>query len=177
MKLALLVATPLFASASPMDAPVEYGAIVKVECGNARGTGFHLGGGRYVTADHVTRGRVCAIAGVPVAVVRTSEPLDISELHGLPIPDALELNCRGVKAGRVYRSVGWGQMNYRLTLPLIATRNRDADSAGLNVMVGTIERGMSGGPVIDAKGKVVALNNRHSPARVRALSDTWICGG
>ena len=176
MKLALaLVATPVLASASPMDAPVEYGAIVQIRCGNARGTGFHIGEGRYITADHVTRGRVCAIEGVPVEMVRTSQPLDISEVRGVPLPDKLDVNCRGIRFARVYRSVGWGEMNYRLTLPLIATRNRDADSAGLNVMVGTIERGMSGGPVIDAKGKVAAINNRHSPARVRSMGDTWLC--
>ncbi len=163
------------ASAPAALGDIDYAAIVMVRCGAAQGTAFHVGGGRYLTAYHVAVFGTCSIEGVAMRMVRGDGGLDVAELGGPPIGQALRIDCRGFRAGGTYRAVGYAMPAGRLTLPLIATRHT---SDGQREFVGEVYPGMSGGPVIaDDGGKVPGITNRRWPARSRALRGTWLCEG
>ena len=168
--------------ASEPAAEAELAAIAIVRCGPAVGTAFAVAPGRIVTAAHVAANGPCAIPGrhpgaplIPAPVLRQDRRLDIAELRadlpGAPLPIA----CTGLRPGQMFRAIGYAGGLRRLTSPLFATRNRDSASAGLVVLLGRVERGMSGGPVLDQPGRVAGIVNRHSPARSRSLEETFLC--
>lgn len=177
--LALGSATPAETVAPAPDVPDA--AIAVVVCGGARaGTAFRIGPHRLVTAAHVTSHASCTLqdrAGggdVPVEVVREEGRLDIAELRSAAASDVfLQVDCGGVRRGRHYRAIGFAGGRYRANLPLIATGY--ATSFGGAEFVGETIPGMSGGPVIDRRGRVVAVVNTRLPASARALRETWLC--
>ena len=177
---AALAALSLGASAP--SAETDFAAIAIVRCGPPVGTAFAIAPGRIVTAAHVAANGPCAIPGrhpgappVPAPVLRQDGRLDIAELAGALPGAPLPIACTGLGPGQMFRAIGHAGGVRRMTSPLFATRNRDPASAGLVVLLGQVERGMSGGPVIDAAGRVAGIINRHSPARSRSLEETFLC--
>jgi hypothetical protein len=171
-------------SAAPVPVEIELGAIIPLSCGRAQGTAFHIGGGRYVTAAHVTAFAgegSCSFRFIQLQVVRQDGSLDLAELSGFPLRNEaggevrLEIECRGYRPGRTYRSFGYAGGFFSM-FPLIASRHL---LAGQRVFIGAdIVPGMSGGPVVsDDSGRVTGINNQRWPSRSRDLRGTWLCEG
>ena len=155
-------------------APFNPAAIVQLRCGShgGFGTAFHIGGGRWVSAEHVTSMGDCSIDGIPAPLVRADRDLDVAELRGPDIPARLEKSCRGFSALGFYRVVGYTAMFGRISVPWQAVNWQDD---GGDVFNGEAINGMSGGPAIDNRGRATGVAVRRSPARARDLRDTWLC--
>ena len=168
----------------PDDAPaLPAGAVVLIECGgSARGTAFRIGAARFVSAEHVTRNGPCAIVGgPPLKTVREDAAHDIAELSGPEAGARLAIDCRGFRRGRAYFATGFAEGRDRTTTRLVATGARDPGAGGLDVLVGPVHRGMSGGPVVDRRGKAAGIVNRLVVglpfSESRSLAGTFLCEG
>lgn len=178
--LSILAGMALAAPSPPHDVirtQVQWGAIVSLSCALGRGTAFHIGNGRYVTAWHVLRisGGGCKIDGEPVRVLREDAGKDVAEIVGPVRSTRIAIDCAPLKPGRHYLGVGYAGVS-RLHLPLIYSLFGDDPENGNAQFVGpdTIP-GMSGGPLLgkDLNASGVVLQ-RH-PSRARALSETFFC--
>jgi hypothetical protein len=158
-----------------LSAP-QWGAITPVRCGNALGTAFHIGGGRYITASHVASWGACAFDGIPAATVLNDKSHDVAELAGPTITASLKVNCAGFRRNRHYLAVGFVSLIGRLSLPLIYSGfGRDPDN-GHGMFVGPdAHPGMSGGPLLDEDYRVSGVVVQRWPSRARALADTHVC--
>lgn len=182
MKAGLLAPLLLAAtSASPLPASptaIPWDAIVLLSCGDYTGTAFHIGNGRYITADHVVSTvRECSAGKATLKVVGEDGDTDIAELSGPVIDAKFEIDCAGYKVGQQYLAVGYPLGQYRTEYPLIYSAfGRDPDG-GIGMFIGAdVIPGMSGGPVINEQFRVTGIINRRWPSRSRALADTYLCG-
>ncbi len=179
--LALFSAAPI-APALPTDEPAtDMNAIIVIQCGpSARGTAFWIAPTRLVSAEHVTRNGPCrTLDGDPLPGVREDPVHDIAELRGPDIGRHLTIRCAGFREGRAYFATGYAQGLYRHTSRLIATRHRDGGASGLQVLLGQVFPGMSGGPVVDTRGRVTGIVSRLIVAmpfsESRSLKETFLC--
>ena len=179
--LALFSAAPL-APAIPVDEPAtDMNAIIVIQCGaSARGTAFWIAPTRLISAEHVTRNGACrTLDGEALPTVHEDPVHDIAELRGPNIGRHLTVRCSGFREGRAYFATGYAQGLYRHTSRLIATRHRDGGAGGLQVLLGQVFHGMSGGPVVDTSGRVTGIVNRLIVAmpfsESRSLKETFLC--
>ena len=187
----------------PVDAPssaptVVDGAIVRLKCGGGTGTAFLIAGDTFITANHVIADDRCGMwdaqRGNVAFEVQTQ---DVSaDLVIASIPSAeratLAINCEGMTAGERYWMVGYANKMERTTsLPVTATasvvnaRMPSGLARGLRMVEqaggGRGRVGMSGGPVLDAQGRVVAINSAvgtnsgEGQTYVKELKDTPAC--
>lgn len=175
---AALAAASMFV-ASPAQAPAQgpyphdESLIVPVLCKFGAGTAFKVGWNSYVTAEHVSNNEGCTINGTPILVTRTeSHELDMTILRGPASPRALPISCAGFRPGTVYLARGHVPGAWFMSLPWLAT---EIIEGGQAVLVGEAIPGMSGGPVLDKKGRVVGVVSKRLAARATSLSDTSLC--
>ena len=187
MKLAVaLAALAGLVSASPPNRIAEpntdQNAIAMIRCGTSTGTAFWISPNRIVTANHVVTAGPCSIDGVDLQLTG-SEPNDIAYLTGLRNSRYLTVRCAEPRRG-VYFATGFPMGGPRFTARLSAQNIQDdgarfAAARGFWLFLGRAYPGMSGGPVVDSRGRVVAIVNMGGsmpPATAaRALTDTAIC--
>jgi S1-C subfamily serine protease len=172
----------MLGSASPLPAQpaaIPWKAIVLIRCGDWYGTAFHIGGGRYITADHVIEGaKTCLDTLSSLKVVGEDGAHDIAELSGPVISEKFEIDCAGYRSGREYLAVGYANGEYRTQFPLIYSEfGRDPESGNGMFIGADVIPGMSGGPMINGQFRVTGIVNQRWPSRSRALADTYLCGG
>ena len=190
MKLASAVAAALFLAApSPAAMPEQPGsarwyphnpaAIVRLEChepdgGGAIGTGVKVGRHTYITAAHVVDGRQCYINGVPVLVTQSGgEKLDYAVFLGPENDVMIPATCDGYRAGQSYLARGYAFGGYAANAePWIATR---IPWGPLEMFSGFAAPGMSGGPVMDKRGRVIGIVNTRNPSMSLPLDHTPLC--
>lgn len=157
---------------------IPWDAISVVQCGNAVGTAFHIGGGRYLTAAHVVQHGGCTIGGSAVSVTKQDGMLDVAELKAPPIAAKLTVDCRPPKPNRHYLAVGYSGGIMRLHLPLIYSAFGRDPGNGNGMFVGPdVHPGMSGGPLIGEDYRVAGIVTQRWPSRVRSLADSHVCKG
>ena len=185
MKLVLLPAAfAALASAAPV--PVEklpYSSIRLIRCGRASGTVFQIAPGLLMTAAHVTSNGPCSVDGVPLEITLEDDALDYALLRGT-IGTPMTLLCKELKRGRTYHGIGYAGGRYRMDSRLFAQSRVHVDVEGTSYsgmmrFGGGVIPGMSGGPIIDRKSRVVAIvnasNSAFSTALGRLVKDTQPC--
>jgi hypothetical protein len=178
--LALCAAAFLAAPSTPASAPYDHdpAAIVRVQCitqlGTRTGSGVRIAPDTYITAAHVVvESGECSIAGVPITVTFSDEPSDFAMFSGGAAGPTMPVHCGGFKAERVYLARGFafgGNANFGM--PWQATEITDNS---LRLFIGDAIPGMSGGPVIDRKGRVAGIVNMRLASRGLPLSATKVC--
>lgn len=153
-------------------------AIVRIECYGERdggiGTAFKVGLVTYVTAAHVVHGRKCTIGGEPVTVdIEGNDNRDFAVLTGPATSAMLPFSCKEFRLGRFYLARGYAGGGYELAaLPWLATTIPWGSKA---VLLGEAYAGMSGGPLIDRRGRVRGVVNTRLPSMALPLSETPLC--
>lgn len=151
---------------TPIGHTYKNQSIVKIVRGEGHGSGVYIGGGNYLTANHVVNG----LSTVDIVttngetrkadVVWTSKDYDIAMIRA-DSPDTQEanLNCNVIPVGDEIRAQGNPMMlNFVTAYGHIAKLPETLDhwkSAYIVDMV-TVQ-GMSGGPVLDKNGDIVGI--------------------
>lgn len=196
----VFAAVMLSASASSSDvAPVVAdGSVVRLKCGGGNGSAVLIGADTLLTANHVIAGDRCGMwdtqRGNVAFEVQTQDVASDLIIATIPSADrpTMAVNCDGMVTGERYWLVGFAnKMERTSSLPVIATatvvnaRMPSGVARGLRMVEadggGRGRVGMSGGPVIDAQGRMVAINsavgtNTGEPSTyVKELKDTAVC--
>lgn len=171
----LTMFTALLLSGSTPVEPIDvnFGAIVRVDCGASTGTAWKVSEDKYVTAYHVIDSGVCRVDGVEISDMKPSSRLDFATFTGPKSPHKIKYSCRGFTSRFEYLAVGYAFGNYFQTYqPWIASTMKQY---GFRMFLGESIPGMSGGPVLDKSGRAYGIVNMRWPARSRELKDTPLC--
>ena len=184
----LLFGAVLVTAAAPAVAPapmqfVQYPLVHQVSCKEGKGTAFRVGREHFLSVAHVTALHDCKVEGEPITVTNQDSDRDFSELDvPLPRDGGMAINCEGFIPGHWYWSAGFAYgAPFQTDLALYATYAKDG--TGKRVLIGdyAVIPGMSGGPVMDAQGRVVGTVNAYFPGTgislSRELKDTAVCKG
>ena len=167
-------------SASPQPTLfVAFPQVAQVVCPSSLGTAFRAGG-KWISVEHVTKAKNCVVEGRHIGIGATEAGKDFSVI-GPARNRGLKINCEGFKAGEYYYAIGYAYGNpVQRLLTLQGTGEHSTDN-GMAVLFGdpALIPGMSGGPILNAKGEVVGTNNMYSrwlPLSLsRELKDTSLC--
>jgi len=154
------------------EAPaVQASSTVYVGVRGGHGSGVHIGAGRFLTAAHVSEDETEVTIKDDQGVERkadvlwTSKPYDISLLRltnkvvDVNIATAM-LGCRALHVGEPIEATGSPMdMGLVRTFGRIARAKSEKNNDWKQAIIGdiTIGPGMSGGPVFDASGNVIAF--------------------
>jgi hypothetical protein len=180
--LALLIPADATSSATQTSRWVYYPYVEQVICDNSFGTAFRIGPNRLLSVDHVTGHEGCTVDNEPITVEFADEGLDFSiALSARPGSNIARYSCDGIKAGAWVYAIGHAKGWPRQQMIALVSRGWRLPENGWAILhgSGTVVPGMSGGPVINARGEVVATVNAYNPwinlSFVRELKDTPIC--
>jgi S1-C subfamily serine protease len=170
---AIIAATLLIGSAVKADESLAP-PTVKVRIDGGSGSGFHIGGGTFVTAAHVVEGQETVkiefspdgknYVQEPATVVKVDPAADVAVLsvEKFEAVSATSLDCREPVVGEPVRAVGNPLGDFNVTTFGFVSRapgNYPDSDAGLVILDLTLAPGMSGGPIFDADGEVIAVSN------------------
>lgn len=170
--------------------------VAKVVCANQVGSGVQINSHNIITAEHVIRDGACSVSynrrsvARNLTVVNSTSRDDFAQLsseYNLRGTN-LRLSCEGIVTGQTYWLAGYPGGGRLRAIELVATSKyiRGVTQGSrysiehLRVMDGLVQGGMSGGPVFNQSGEVVAIISAISitgnhETMVKELSDTWMC--
>ena len=150
-------------------------------CGGARGTGFKTDRG-YISVHHVTRHAPCSIKGKAITVTYADPRGDFSTFTVDNMRGGLPVRCTPLYDGEWVFAQGHARGDPFPQIMALKYSKALTDRVSGPWMVLVYNRvipGMSGGPIVDAWGRVVGTVNAYSPdypiSFSRALKDTPIC--
>lgn len=162
---------------------MTYPGVVQVICDRTLGTAFRIGPHKLLSVTHVTGNEGCKVEGDQLYTNHEGPGQDFSILATAARGrDFLRLNCGGIAPGQWLFSVGYAR-GWPKQQRILLRATGGYTSNGMAVLRGreTVIPGMSGGPVMNASGEVVATVNAYNSffglSFVRVLKDTAICGG
>lgn len=176
-----LIAAAVAGVAIAMSRPDPMLAVVAIVAERGHGTGFAVGARTVVTNRHVVEGpggnarpvKVVTLLGgeIMVEAVWLDDGADLAVLTvATPLPHALAVRCAWPRRGQAVTALGhplgakWVAHEGRIASDL--PWESDDRFAVLNL---GMERGMSGGPVIDWRGRVVAVSAAYATAGGAAI--------
>ena len=150
------------------------------------GTGTIVARNRVLTAAHVVAGKsACVFRDKFVAVAYQDDKLDIAVLTAdLGATPVTPVNCDGLQAGTEYLGIGFAHgidfamQRFTFAGAYVNQRLQSGETTvHQGIMGGEAHAGMSGGPVVNGAGEVVAVINTGGPrlAGVRDLTETPLC--
>lgn len=156
--------------------------VAQVFCESATGTAFKIADGRWISARHVSINGGCKVNGKPIHVAHAEPDGDFSIIDfGENEPGGLEVDCDGFKDGEWYHGVGhaWGYPRPS-TKAVKHSAFYSLFGGALSILTGNrFVPGMSGGPVIDQRNRVVGVVNafglKDRISFSRQLKDTELC--
>ena len=156
-----------------------YPQVRQVACAGSLRTAFRIKGGKLVSVNHVTRAQACSIDGLPIGRVDADPDLDFSVIEAAG-QNGFPISCEGYKPGQWYFAIGFAKgYRWQTMLMVLATFQKSANGQQILIGVPTFIPGMSGGPVLNAKGEVVGTVNAYNSifglSFSRPLSDTALC--
>lgn len=185
------------APSSDIGPVIADGSVVRLKCGGGNGSAVLIGADTLLTANHVIAGDRCGMwdtqRGNVAFEVQTQDVASDLIIARIPAADrpTLSVNCEGMVAGERYWLVGFAnKMERTSSLPVTATATivNARMPSGVALGLRRVEQagggrgrvGMSGGPVIDAQGRIVAINsavgtNWTTETYVKELKDTAVC--
>ena len=168
---AFLLAAPSAPSAKPYAH--DEAAIVKVECEGGWGSAVKIGPSEYITAAHVVNAGGCTVDGVGITVTRVNDLFDYATFTGPTNNHVIPVSCGGFDAGKIYVARGYpGGFPGLVRVPWLMTELTDQ---GQRLAIGDAIPGMSGGALIDRRGRVTGIVNRRVASRSLPLSATSAC--
>jgi S1-C subfamily serine protease len=188
----------------PRDVPasdysIPLDSIVRIRCGNSRGTAEVINGNVLLTASHVVKGRDCVIddgSEEPARLVYDRPDMDYAILYAnTGDRRRIPINCGGFITGDIYFMVGFaGGIDFVVQIAEATgefANRRDYKSGQpfhhVRTLRGVVTHrasaigGMSGGPVFNRFGEMVGIivaspTDKTKPeAYVRELRHTFIC--
>lgn len=167
----------------------EITAIRKIVCGGRwQGTATVIAPGILMSVNHVTSPGTCVdeesgkIAKVYLQDADKDFSLLFMDTTGI-MP--IKYTCSKFKTGQAYYSYGYGRGKYQIRTQIAkdyySTDEQLQDGAkfpGMRFLIGSLEHGMSGGPIISSSGYIYGLNNISngwSRSFSRELADTPLC--
>ena len=166
------------ASTASKQSTVNFPAVRQIVCAGGKGTGFRIADGRWVSVAHVTNNLACSIHGMPLGAKDEPGDFSITDYEGKA--GGFPVNCEGFKPGEYYFAIGYaGGFEWQTMTRHMATYKLSDD--GYRILLGspTVIPGMSGGPILNAKGEVVGTVNMYSKiyplSFSRELKDTSLC--
>jgi S1-C subfamily serine protease len=180
-----VIAAMALSASLPSEPPVTL-----IRCINGSGSGTWIDTNKVLTASHVADNINCLIDNKNVRVIYNDPKLDIAILETDATSETfLPVSCNGTKRGTVYRSFGWAFGSRFFLEPLKRTATDPKDKKG--EYYGQLYNGMSGGPVLNEQGQIVAINiarikvdlfrnplaGRQLTAYARDLKQTSLCEG
>lgn len=181
---ALLAAPAVPEVAVPTPFFIATAAIPQIFCakpegGGWTGTGVRIADETIVSARHVTNGEAICSADRKYLLKAVHFDGDFAANTGT-LAEGLRMivSCAGIKEGQDYLGLGYAFGGALVAEKLIGTSFRRGEFVR---MKGRVYSGMSGGPVVDSEGRIVAIINQKaeefSHANVHPLSETYLCGG
>jgi len=177
--IALLI-IPTSCSAGPKPYDHNPNSIVQVVCMDDGGKSGWFGSATriaphtYVSVTHVTSEHNCKVNGTAITVTYTNVEQDFSVFTGPEGTAFLPVSCKGFKKGKAYVMRGYaGGGTDDFFQPVIFTMY-DLQTH-LALFVGNDFPGMSGGPIIDSRGRITGTVNISDPTGGVDLRDTILC--
>jgi S1-C subfamily serine protease len=155
-------------------------AILMLMCGMEQGTVFATDRG-VITAAHVATAGHCNTGTAVLGRVSTDHIRDVAIMRSSQTYPTLRVSCEGIVAGQEYTIIGYPRYNNgeRITMAVTATgRTRDISGfISLSSFRGRIVKGMSGAPILNATGDVVAVATATAGEYTygQSLANTEIC--
>lgn len=164
LALVVCVFTSFFeVSASPTSTHIR--ALAFLQTVYTSGTGFHVGGGCWVTAAHVVEGfRAVTLylhsgKGLSGFVVASNESKDIAVIFAPAAVPALKISTRSPKSSEQVWALGFPRdsRDYGQVVPVVGMIHQNSGTDGLIWVSGVAFSGHSGSPVFDRTGHVVGM--------------------
>ncbi len=181
--------------------PISATAVPQIQCSGRLGTAFVVQPGLLYSADHVVSGETCHI---PVKLTApgtlSRETVLKPEMRDVPndftviranrkiVSKGLPIRCDGLTPGETYWAMGYAHGVPSMTVVTVIAQPRFVNGTtrtgktveNLRVVNGTTFGGMSGGPVVNEAGEVVAIVDAGNPtdpqiSYVKELKDTSVC--
>jgi S1-C subfamily serine protease len=166
--------------ASPSPYFIDTALVERISCDEGTGSGSWIAGDRVLTAAHVVAAGNCLVQGKPTRPIYLDEDRDIAILQTQAQTETvMEMSCDAPVHGGHYIAIGYA---FGVEKPVEQRlRGTTFSMDGFSVLKGNIFGGMSGGPVVNDDGEIVAIVNMYrtngtSLSFMRSLSSTSLCG-
>lgn len=173
------------ATAIPSPFYIDGNVIVRIVCITDKGTGVGTGtvvdANRIVTARHVIIKDATCAAEQSRVVLDGEQPGEdlVSVRSANAFDDRALIGCDGFTEGAQYVALGYA-LNSPKVVGQVLIGTDSTYGNGVMRFRGSVTPGMSGGPILDSRGRLVGIVNTYTEQGITfaggtALKDTFLC--